>query len=99
MSISIYSARLAIVGRRHFINKDEITFTSAAVRFSLVDEWLSRSGFSYEEEVDERGCRKVSVKYACPDSINFYIDSIGAYFYTNYVFSQYPSFLSGSSYI
>lgn len=92
LSISIYSARLAIIGRRHFINKDEITFTSAAVRFSLVDEWLYRRVFSYEEKVDERGCRKVSVEYACPDSINFYINSIDAYFRTDYVFSQYPSF-------
>ncbi|MDJ0798723.1 MAG: hypothetical protein QNJ51_18205 [Calothrix sp. MO_167.B12] len=53
LSVALYRAKFAIVGKRHFIKKDEIKFTSAEVRFSLLDEWLSITGFNLPKEVSE----------------------------------------------
>ncbi|MBD2335566.1 hypothetical protein H6G64_00995 [Calothrix sp. FACHB-156] len=92
LSISSYSAKFAIVGKRHFINKDEIIFTSAEARFNLLDEWLSVTGFNFHEKEDERGFSQFNLEYVYPNKLEFYIDDISSTFSTNYFFNtQYSN--------
>jgi hypothetical protein len=89
LSTSTHSASLAIVGKRHFLSKNEVIFSAAEVRFSLLDEWLCKSGFTFQDEHDDRGYpTKFNLEYEYPEVLEFSIDSIGAKFKTNYVFNR-----------
>jgi hypothetical protein len=86
LSVSNYRANYALVGTKHFTSKDKIIFTSAEVRYSLVDEWLAISGFQRQLILDEHGYfKKMSIEYKHPEKIKFYVNSLNAYFYTNFV--------------
>ncbi|MGQ4647541.1 ApeA N-terminal domain 1-containing protein [Lyngbya aestuarii] len=84
LSTSLHTAKFALVGQRQFENKRDVTFTSAEVRFSLLDEWLAIQPFQ-DGDINTNG---LTLEYRRPEPIQFYIDSIGAQFYTNYVGSR-----------
>jgi ApeA N-terminal domain 1 len=89
LATSTHVARLAIVGKRHFSSKNEVVFSSAEVRFSLLDEWLCKPGFETKDEYDDGGRpTKFSLEYEYPEVLKFNIDSIKAEFKTNYVFNR-----------
>lgn len=89
LSTYTYTASQAIVGERHFLSKSEIIFSSAEVRFSLLDEWLCKSGFTFKDEHDEKGHpTKFNIEYEYPEVLKFDIDSIDAEFKTNYIFNR-----------
>ncbi len=89
VSTATHTASLAIVGERHFLSKNEVIFSSAEVRFSLLDEWLCKSGFTFNDEYDERGySTRFNLEYEYPEVLEFNIDSIEAKFETNYVFTR-----------
>jgi hypothetical protein len=89
LSTAIHTASLAIVGKRHFLSKNEVIFSSAEVRFSLLDEWLCKSGFTFKDEHDDRGYpTKFNLEYEYPEVLEFDIDSIEAKFKTNYIFNR-----------
>lgn len=89
LSTSTHSASLAIVGKRHFLSKSEVIFSSAEVRFSLLDEWLCKSGFTFKDEHDDSGYpTKFNLEYEYPEVLEFSIDSIESEFKTSYVFNR-----------
>jgi ApeA N-terminal domain 1 len=89
LSKSTHTATLAIVGKRHFLSKNEIVFSSAEVRFSLLDEWLCKSGFTFKHESNSKGYpTKFNLEYEYPEVLEFSIDSIEAEFKTNYIFNR-----------
>ena len=89
LSTSTHSASLAIVGKRHFLSKNEVIFSAAEVRFNLLDEWLCKSGFTFKDEHDDRGYpTKFNLEYKYPENLEFSIDSIEAKLKTNYVFNR-----------
>jgi len=88
LSTSTHTASLAIVGNRHFLSKSDVVFSSAEVRFSLLDEWLCKLGFSVKDEAANLGSlNKFSLEYEHPETLEFNIDSIEAEFRTSYLFS------------
>lgn len=92
-STSTHKVKFAVVGEREFRNKSDITFTSAEVRFSLLDEWLGVKPFKFIDSIDSsdfssRNSKKLTLEYESPETIEFYIDFISAQFYTNYAWSK-----------
>lgn len=77
LSISVYSSSKAILTdsfsyNKHFINKDNITFTSLAVNFDLVNAWLKNSPFHSSRYPQE----EFILKYTSPPKITIDIDSL-----------------------
>ncbi len=89
LSTSIYTSTFAIIGRNHFTTKNDVVFTSIDVRFSSLDEWLCKSGFNCDDEVNDKGyLTKFILEYKHPEVIEFDIASLKAKFKTNYIFCQ-----------
>lgn len=85
LSTATHTASLAIVGKRHFSSKSEVVFSSAEVRFSLLDEWLCKFGFTYKHIFDDKGYpTKFILEYEHPEALEFRIAAIEANFSTNY---------------
>jgi len=83
LSTTAYSTNLAIVGRSHFSSKSEIAFSSMDFSYSLLNEWLCRSGFSYTLGQDETGnITSWKVEYQYPKDLKLQLDSIEAEFKT-----------------
>ena len=88
LSKSTHNTNLAVIGKRHFSSKDEILFSSAEVRFNLLDEWLCKSGFTAREEQNQLGhLTKFNLEYEYPEVLEFDIDSIKAKFRVSYIFN------------
>lgn len=92
LSTSTYASRIAVIGESYFVTRDDVIFTSADIRFSLLDEWLCRSGFKDSAETNAKGnLHKFNLEYEYPEVIEFDIDSLKAKFKTNYIFHQEES--------
>ncbi|MFM2315567.1 MAG: hypothetical protein RLZZ04_4845 [Cyanobacteriota bacterium] len=94
LSACTYRAQVAIIGKRHFNSKEDVVFTSADIRFSLLDEWLCQSGFSEEKKTNEQGHHtQFNLKYEYLETIEFNIDSIDLKFKTKYVLDRHHKYL------
>jgi hypothetical protein len=82
-----WDSKFCLIGKRHFLTNADITFTSAEVRFSLLDEWLSVAGFNQREDSDAQGQNIFNLEYRFPDPIEFYITHINTQLSTNYILS------------
>lgn len=83
-----YNSKFALIGKRHFMTNADITFTSAEVRLSLLDEWLSVAGFNEREDSDDQGRNIFNLEYRFPETIEFYINHINTQLSTNYILSR-----------
>jgi hypothetical protein len=89
LSKCTHVANLAIVGKRHFLSKDELLFSSAEAGFSLLDKWLCKTGFTAHKESYKQGhWVKFSLEYEYPEVLEFFLESINATLKTNYVFNR-----------
>lgn len=94
LSTCTYISQVAISGKRHFQSKNDIVFASADVRFSLLDEWLHKSGFNHNSEISKEGyLNKFNLKYEYPEIIEFDIHFLNSRLKTNYRFNRHHKFL------
>lgn len=94
LSACTYKSQIAIVGKRHFNTKEDVVFTSADIRFGLLDEWLCQSGFSDNKETNEQGhLTQYNLKYEYPEIIEFNVDSINLTIKTNYFLNRDHKYL------
>lgn len=94
LSACTYRSPVAILGKRHFQTKNDIVFTSADVRFSLLDEWLRQSGFDFNNETNEKGhLIRFNLKYEYPEVTEFNIDSLNIKLKTHYHFNRNHKYL------
>lgn len=90
-----YKSQVAIVGKKHFYTKNDVVFTSADIRFSLLDEWLCESGFSIEKKTNEKGhLKQFILKYEYPEIIEFDIDILNSKFKIQYFFYRDQKYLN-----
>lgn len=88
LSRKTYNARLAIVGEKHFLSYDDISFDSSEADFSLLNEWLFEPVFTCKDIYNEEGVlTEFSLEHKHPKTIKFSVPSIESDFRTNHVFS------------
>lgn len=94
LSTSTYKSKFAVVGENQFNTKNDIAFTFADVSFSLLDEWLFKSGFDCDEERNiQRHLVKFNLEYEYPEVMEFDIASLQAKLKTRYFLCEDSSYL------
>lgn len=78
LSTATHSAEVALVGKRHFSDIDDITFSSVSSEFSLLNEWLCASGLSRKDEYDAGEYIGSTISYQRPTPLEFDVKAIEA---------------------